>query len=419
MGPLVVSRKLYDLLSGMSDAPAPAVLTWTGERWGSDDAAATLVLRHPGAFRALLLPPSDLSAGEAYVYDDVDVQGDMIALLEFTAGLRRPSWRSLAGARVLWLARRLPSGARRAAAEHPAVPARPRTAGDDRQAVTYHYDMGNDFFALYLDPAMVYSCAHFLDPGESLEVAQLRKLDLICRKLELSPGQRFLDVGCGWGALVIHAASHYGVEATGVTLSDAQADLAEQRVQELGLQDRVTIVRGDYRELAGSYDAIASVGMFEHVGRARLSSYFSTLRGMLSPGGRLLNHGIVTRDRVRRRRRLRPTFISTYVFPGGELVPVDEVVRCAEDAGFELRDAESLRPSYALTLRRWVANLEASADEAVRLAGERIYRIWRLYMAGSAVAFERAGISVYQLLLTEPGDRWTLGRRHLVASDDA
>lgn len=417
MEPLEASRRIYERLVELSDALPPRVRAWEGTRWGPVDAPATLVLRHPGALRALLIPPNDLTAGEAYLYDDVDVEGDMVSLVEFAAGLQEVSRKGVAAVRLMALARRLPSDSRRAAAERPSVPRRARSARQDRRAVTYHYDTGNDFFALYLDPAMVYSCAHFLDPAEPLEVAQRRKLDLICRKLQLAPGDRFLDVGCGWGALVIHAAASYGVAATGVTLSRPQAELAEQRVKEMGLEDRVTIVHGDYREMEGEFEAVASVGMFEHVGRARLPAYFSTLRRLLAPGGRLLNHGIVTRDRGRRRRR-RPTFISTYVFPAGELLPVDQVIGVAEDAGFELRDAESLRASYALTLRHWVANLEANAAEAIRLAGERTFRTWRLYMAGSAVAFERAGISVYQLLFTEPGERWTFGRRHLLAEDD-
>ena len=227
---------------------------------------------------------------------------------------------------------------------------------------------------------MVYSCAHFLSPDEALEGAQRRKLDMICRKLNLGPGQRLLDVGCGWGSLVVHAAREYGVEAVGITVSGEQAEAARQLAKEAKVDDRVEILQRDYREIDGEYDAIASVGMFEHVGRNRLPQYFKQLRRLLAPGGQVLNHGIVTRSRGRGGRR--STFIRTYVFPDGELRPVDEAVAAAEDAGFELRDVEALRMSYALTLRRWVANLEANRDEAIRLVGDRVYRIWRAYMAG-------------------------------------
>ncbi|MGH8928062.1 MAG: class I SAM-dependent methyltransferase [Acidimicrobiia bacterium] len=410
-----VSRRIYQQLTADGGSRL-AVRTWTGDQWGPADAEATLVLRHPGAFRALLVPPNDLTAGEAYLYDDVDVEGDIVALLESVAGLESVRRRPLEYARLMRLARGLPDDLRRASAERPMVEGRVRSRRRNRQAVTYHYDTGNEFFALFLDPSMVYSCADFLTPTESLETAQRRKLDLICRKLQLTPGERLLDVGCGWGGLVIHAASHFGVEATGVTLSGPQADLAQSRVKELELEDRVTIVEADYRDVAGSFDAIASVGMFEHVGRATLSTYFKNLKRKLTPGGRLLNHGIVTRDRSRRRRKT--SFISTYVFPDSELIPVEETIGVAERAGFELRDVESLRASYALTLRHWVANLEANASQAIDLVGERTFRVWRLYMAGSALAFERAHIGVYQLLLTDPGRDWTFGRRHLLAADD-
>lgn len=412
-----VSRRIYQRLVSVLADPSLRVRTWTDEVWGSSDGGGTLVLRHPGAFRALLLPPSDLAAAEAYLYDDVDVEGDMVALLKLLARLEDIPRSWLEVVKLMRLARKLPSQMRRTSANRPTFQGRLHSPQRDRRAVTYHYDTGDDFFALFLDPAMVYSCGYFLADDEPLEKAQQRKLDLICRKLDLRPGERFLDVGCGWGALVTYAAAHFGVHATGVTLSAPQAEWAARRVHESGLEDRVTIVQRDYREVTGTFDGIASVGMFEHVGRRHLSAYFETLRRLLAPGGRLLNHGIVTRDRFRR--PLRRSFINTYVFPDGELMPVEETIGIAEQAGFELRDAESLRASYALTLRRWVANLEANHAEASEIAGDRTYRMWRLYMAGSAVAFERAKIGVYQLLLTDPDRAWRHGRRHLLAADDS
>ncbi|MGH8923643.1 MAG: class I SAM-dependent methyltransferase [Acidimicrobiia bacterium] len=412
-----VSRVIYRRLVDLSSGPPPGLRLWTGERLGPKDAGTTLVLRHPGAWRSLLVPPNNLTAAEAYLYDDVDVEDDMVALMEFVAGLKHDPRRALSAARLSSLARKLPGEIRRDSAERPGMGGgQLHSLARDRRAVTFHYDTGNAFFQLFLDPRMVYSCADFLDPRETLDVAQERKLDLICRKLELAPGMRFLDVGCGWGGLVLHAADRYGVEATGVTLSGPQADFAEIKAKEMGLEDRVRIIRGDYRELDSTYDAIASVGMFEHVGRSRLSEYFSSLRHRLAVGGQLLNHGIVSRRRGFQFRR--PTFVSTYVFPDSRLVPVEDVVHAAEEAGFELRDAESLRSSYALTLRRWVANLERSTREAIDLVGDRTYRIWRLYMAGSVTAFEQAHLSVFQLLLSDTDRPWTFGRHRLLASDD-
>ena len=364
----------------------------------------------------MLQPPNDLSAGEAYVFDDVDFEGDLSSILDFGARLGEARKPLLAKLHLLRLLRRLPDEARRDTAERPRLSGILHSKRRDRSAVTYHYDTGNEFFAQFLDSQLVYSCAHFLHPDEPLEVAQRRKLDTVCRKLRLEPGMRLLDVGCGWGALVVHAAQHYGVTATGITLSGEQAAEARLRAEEAGIADRVTIETSDYRDLKGNYDAIASIGMVEHVGRKELSRYFATLRRALASGGQILNHGIVTRDRNIRHKT--PTFVNTYVFPDGELSPVDSAVAAAEENGLELRDIESLRSSYALTLRHWVSNLEKNREAAIEIADEKTYRIWRLYMAGSAVAFERASISVYQLLLSDPARPWTYGRRNLLAADD-
>lgn len=413
MEALEASRRIYDIMASAGGSPTPNVRTWTGEEWGPADAPATLVLRHPGAFGALLFPPSDLIAGEAYVFDDVDIEGDIRELLRFAAAL--DSAGVVTAARIAALVRHLPRERRRHQTERPRLTGRLHSMRRDRQAVRHHYDTGNDFFELFLDPLKVYSCAYYLNPDESLETAQRRKLDLICRKLELAEGQRFLDVGCGWGSLVIHAAATYGVEATGVTVSVEQAEAASKAAAEAGVGDRVTILTQDYRQVRGRYDAIASVGMVEHVGLAKLGRYFDHLRSLLAPGGALLNHGIVTRSRVRERGR---SFVRTYVFPDGELHTVDDAVAAAEDAGFELRDIEALRMNYALTCAAWVRNLEDNADAARALVGDRTYRIWRMYMAGSSVAFERGAIGVNQLLLADPGRRWRHGRHRLLAEDD-
>lgn len=416
MDAVATSHQAYDLLVRLAGQPAPRMRSWNGEEWGTPDAPGTIILRRPGSLRSMLLPPSDLSAAEAYLYDDVDFDGDLYSIIEFGARLGEASVSPATRLRLLRLLRGLPDDTAKIEGQRPEVKGRLHSLRRDKVAVTHHYDTGNGFFAQFLDSQMVYSSAHFLNPTEALEQAQRRKLDLICRKLRLNPGMSFLDVGCGWGSLVIHAAREYGVTATGITLSGRQADEARKRVARAGVADRVDIQERDYRELKGRFDAIASVGMVEHVGRKSLRKYFTTLRSILSPGGQLLNHGIVTRDRSRSRRK--PTFVNTYVFPDGELMPVESVIGAAESAGFELRDAEPLRASYALTLRHWVANLEQNRDAAVEDGGELAYRIWRLYMAGSAVAFERGAISIFQLLLSDPERPWTFGRSELLASDD-
>jgi cyclopropane-fatty-acyl-phospholipid synthase len=408
---------IYRNLTEVSRNPAPRLRLWDGSVHGPRDARSTLVLQHPGAMRSLVLPPTDLTAGEAYVYDDIDIEGDIFHALSFAAGLEDVSPRS-GGVRVaIGAALRLPRKLRRHDHQRPVVRGLVHTPRRDRQVVTHHYETGNDFFGTFLGPTMLYSCAYFLDPAEDLDTAQTRKLDVVARKLALSPGDRLLDVGCGWGSMAIHAARHYGVRATGITLSESQAALARERAHQAGVSDRVDFLVLDYREVEGEFDAISSIGMVEHVGRQRLDEYFRALRRLLAPGGRLLNHGIVDRNDTSQRRRRRG-FVGTYVFPDGDLLPIPAVLEAGEDAGFETRDVEALRISYALTLRRWVANLEANRGQAVKAASERTYRIWRLYMAGSAIAFERGVIGVYQSLLVDPARPWVHGRSRLLAADD-
>lgn len=413
-----VSRQVYDLLVAYTSVDPPAMRSWTGDLWGPADAASTIVLQHPGALRAALFPPSDLVAGEAYIYNDIDIVGDLCGLLGWAAQLDalRSSPTAIAG--VARLLRRLPADSRRKTADRPRPRGRLHSLLRDSVSVRHHYDTGNSFFELFLDPAMVYSCAYFLDPAESLAAAQQRKLDLICRKMQLQPGQRLLDVGCGWGALARHAAANYGVEVVGITLSPEQAAEAKRRNREEGLEDRVRIEVRDYREVTGEFDAISSVGMIEHVGERKLPIYFAKLGDLLTPQGVLLNHGITDRSRPRRFERSRPSFVNTYVFPDGELVPIETSLRIAEAAGFEARDVESLRRNYALTLRHWVANLEENEKPAIAAADELTYRIWRMYMAGSAVAFEAAAISVYQVVYTKAGRPWSFGRSWAAAADD-
>jgi cyclopropane-fatty-acyl-phospholipid synthase len=416
---LAVSKSIYQQLTAMAREPVVAMRAWNGDVWGPENAPATIVLNHPGALRALLLSVSDLTAGEAYIHDDIDIEGDIIEVVRFAAQLETLGGRRLGALKLLRSLRKLPAENRRETHVRPDKAGRRHSKRRDQASVTAHYNTGNEFFRQFLDPGMVYSSAAFLDPEESLATAQIRKLDLICRKLQLRPGQRLLDIGCGWGSLAIHAAQHYGVDVLGVTLSQPQVDVAAKAAASAGVGNRVSVEVRDYRDIRGRFDAVASVGMFEHVGRGQLRRYFASVSDLLEPGGAFLNHGIVIRDRRPQRPRIvKPTFINTYVFPDGELTTVDTVIRRAEQAGFELRDAESLRTSYALTVRRWLDNLERNRQAALEAADETTYRIWRLYMAGSAVAFDAAAISVYQLLLHKTDRPPTFGRRHLLAADD-
>jgi cyclopropane-fatty-acyl-phospholipid synthase len=273
----------------------------------------------------------------------------------------------------------------------------------DAQVVQHHYDVSNDFYALVLGPSMTYSCARFAPGAHTLEAAQEGKHDLICHKLGLpeQAGQRVLDVGCGWGSFAIHAARHYGARVVGVTLSPAQAQWARDRVAAAGLERQIDVRLQDYRDVRdGAFDAIASVGMFEHVGSSKSAEYFSTMCRLLEPEGRLLNHAISSVGGS----RIGPkSFIGRYVFPDGELIDVGQVVLAMEEAGFEVRDVESLREHYPLTLRRWVANLAAHRDEAIAEAGPQRERVWRLYMLGSALSFEAGELSVHQALASRPG----------------
>jgi cyclopropane-fatty-acyl-phospholipid synthase len=378
----------------------------------------TLVLNRPAALRRMLLPPNELSITESYIGGDVDIDGSMEAasMLSWAIGdrLRSP----LAVARLVRLLLRLPGQADDDLATI-RFPEQARKLGPrhtpvrDAAAIHYHYDVGNSFYKLWLDRRMVYSCAYFRSADDSLDTAQEAKLDLTCRKLRLKPGDRLLDIGCGWGGLIMHAAKHYGVDATGITLSENQAALATERIEQAGLSDRCRVTIRDYRTLnaADGYDKISSIGMVEHVGATHLPVYFASAFRALKPGGLFLNHGIVSLS-LPRPRRLREklfrkfwkvdAFMDTYVFPDGKLTAAHDVIAAAEGAGFEVRDVESLREHYAMTLRHWVRSLEEKSRDATALVGEHHFRIWRLYMAASASAFTKAAINVIQTLLAKP-----------------
>ncbi|MFJ8789981.1 class I SAM-dependent methyltransferase [Streptomyces sp. NPDC102462] len=411
------ASRLTSLAEQLLGTPLPVgVRAWDGSQAGPPG-APVLVFRSRRALRRLLFKPGELGLARAWVAGDLGVDGDLYTALALMSPL---VWdRGEGNTRGLAQALRDP-GVRAAArdllrlAGPPIPPAPPReevrrhrhlhTKRSDKRAVSHHYDVGNDFYEIVLGPSMVYSCAYWEEAG-TLESAQRDKLELVCRKLGLTPGQRLLDVGCGWGSMAIHAAREHGVHVVGVTLSQEQAAYARKRVAEEGLANRVEIRVQDYRDVAdGPYDAISSIGMAEHVGAERYLEYATDLYGLLKPGGRLLNHQIARRPLRDESAYHVDAFIDAYVFPDGELAPLGSTVSLLERAGFEVRDVESIREHYALTLRRWVARLEADWNRAVRLAGPGRARVWRLYMAASALAFERNRIGVNQVLAVRTPD---------------
>ncbi len=276
-----------------------------------------------------------------------------------------------------------------------------RAQEENKAFVQFHYDVGNDFYKLFLDPRMQYSCAYFTDWGNSLEQAQSDKLDMICRKLRLARGERFLDIGCGWGGLICHAVTTYGVQAHGVTLSEQQLVLAQDRVDALGISDNVTLELRDYADLEGTFDKIASIGMYEHIGIANIPKYFSTVRGLLAQDGLFLNHAISRRSKKKSKRfsaRAEQRALQKYIFPGGELDDIGHTVAAMEQHGFEVHDVEAWREHYARTTRIWCERLTARKDEAVALVGEETYRIWVAYLGGCSLAFSRGSARIYQTL---------------------
>jgi len=387
------------ITSMLGPTPPVRIELWDGSAIEAENPPGTLRVRSPDALRRILWSPDELGLGRAYVAGDIDADGDLLEMLKALRASAR-TFRLDGAATALAAARRV--GALGPPLPPPPEEARVRgrrhSARRDSQAVQHHYDVGNDFYRIVLGPAMTYSCARYVDDSTTLVDAQAAKHELVCRKLGLHerPGSRLLDVGCGWGSMALHAAANHGATVVGVTISEQQAELARARVVEAGLEDRVEIRLEDYRELTGErFDAISSIGMFEHVGAARIGQYFGTLRELLGPNGRLLNHAISTVHGSKIGGR---TFMGRYVFPDSELIDVGDVVHAMEDVGFEVRDVESLREHYARTLRDWIANLEADWDRAVELAGPGRARIWRLYMAGSAVGFDDGGLNVHQVL---------------------
>ncbi len=397
------------LLEGLLGSDLPVALdAYDGSHVGPRDAPARIIVRSPDALARIVRAPGELGFGRAYVAGDLEVEGDIFAALALRdhlpdVRLDRQQWvaaAKLAGARAL---KRLPPPP-----EEARLHGRRHSKERDAAAIAHHYDVSNEFYRHVLGPSMTYSCALWTDPSITLEAAQVNKHELISRKLGLEPGMRLLDIGCGWGGMLLHAAEHHGVRAVGVTLSRRQAELAEKHVAECGLAGKVEVRLQDYRDVVdGPYDAISSIGMFEHVGTAQLRVYFDRCYALLRPGGRFVNHAI-SRPAAPRgsifaggSRFARRGFIERYVFPDGELHEIGAVISAIQDAGFEARHMESIREHYALTLRKWVANLEANWDACVAESSPGRARVWRLYMAASALQFEANRTQVHQVLATK------------------
>jgi cyclopropane-fatty-acyl-phospholipid synthase len=392
-----VAAAIARLLGGQ---PAIAVECYDGSRIGPEDSTATLVVRSPKAMRYALTAPGELGIARAYVSGELDIEGDIFAALALRdqlpdVRLGASDWVDLARIAGAAGLRPLPPPP-----EEARLHGRRHSRQRDAAAVAHHYDVSNEFYSRFLGPSMTYSCGVWPSTGATLETAQATKYELVSGKLGLEPGMRLLDVGCGWGSMVMHAARHHGVHAVGVTVSHRQAEWGRRAVRAAGLEARVEIRVQDYRDVRdGPFDAISSIGMFEHVGATQLDEYFASLFALLRPGGRLLNHGISRPASDRERPRFaRRGFIDRYVFPDGELHEIGTVVSRIQHAGFEARHVEGLREHYALTLRAWVRNLEQSWADAVAEVGAARARVWRLYMAASAMNFEAGRTQIHQVL---------------------
>jgi cyclopropane-fatty-acyl-phospholipid synthase len=414
-------ERLFGSLFESYEGPCFAVRLWDGWRWqsrGRSEPVCTIVVRHADAFRSLVVRPSEVTLGEAFLAKNIDVEGDLFSVFEIAEhifccpkGRRQQIFETLSAVLVgvgdWW----------RAGWRH--------SQQRDRAAISYHYDQPLAFYEPWLGKSLAYSCAYFQSADDDIDTAQSNKLELVCRKLRLLPFDRFLDIGCGWGSLILHAASKHHVEAHGITISREQETVAEARIQAAHLTQSCMVALRDYRQMAGChlpFDKISSIGMFEHVGLHNLPLYFQTAYSLLKPGGVFLNHGIARahrtagdgppfldrvavpffRDVLQIGRSAQSSFMDKYVFPDGELVTLSQAILAAESAGFEVRDVENLREHYELTLRHWVAGLRKNSDALLKQVSETTYRIWLLYMAGSAAAFRRDDIAVYQLLLSRP-----------------
>jgi len=410
---LKAARRLASRIRSQVDAHFSLKL-WDGsiEPLGSDVVAGlALKIGSPGVVASLLRRPSLDRLIRHYAKGRIDVEGGSIIDIAEPIAHDRAYRRKFKAIGKRALIRDL-SPFLFSKADHPdstrdfgdAAEGVDRADGDNRRFIQFHYDVGNEFYRLFLDPKMQYSCAHFPDWESTLEQAQVNKIDLICRKLRLGPGDRLLDIGCGWGGLLCHAVQNYGVEGHGVTLSEEQLAFAQAKVERLGIADRVTLHLKDYREMTGKFDKISSVGMYEHIGISNIPSYFQTVRGLLADGGLFLNHAIsrgAKRKKTKFSSRPEQRALQKYIFPGGELDDIGNTVSEMEIAGFEVQDVEALRQHYQMTTRVWCQRLYEHRAEAEALVGAETYRIWAAYLGGCSFAFQRGSARLYQTLVSK------------------
>jgi cyclopropane-fatty-acyl-phospholipid synthase len=406
-----IAEQIAEALAPLVDPLPVRLRAWDGSEAGPSG-APLVELRSPRALRRLLWHPGELGAAQAYVTGEADLPGDLDQTLREllapgrTGRLPGVRARAEAMARASRLAVRL--GVVGPPLPAPATQARVRgrlhTRHRDRSSIAHHYDLSNTFYAAILDESMAYSSAYFTDPSNTLEQAQHDKLSLICRKLGLTEGSTLLDVGCGWGSLSLHAARHFGARVVGVTISAEQRRFIVDRVRELGLEDRVEVQLRDYRDAEGTYDAVASIEMGEHVGEGNYPTYAGVLRDRVKPGGRVL---VQQMSRTGRHPGGGP-FIESFIAPDMHMRPVGETVAHLERAGLEVRDVHALREHYVLTVDRWIERFEAEADRLTALVGEEMVRVWRLYLVGGGAAFREGRMGVDQLLAVRPGAGHTL-----------
>ncbi len=399
--------KLLDLFFSDASFKDFSVVLWDGTEWkpaGARSSQFVIKLNTPSVLAKLMMFPVDRRVGEAFIYGLIDIEGDMIKLCSLEDHIER-RYRELIKSPAFWgliFSLATSKDERKLRGREAAkLDGELHSIERDRQAISYHYDVSNEFFALWLDSLMNYSCAYFRTGKEDIDTAQRNKLELVCRKLRLRRGEKVLDIGCGWGGFLFYAAEKYGVQAHGITLSRNQYEYAKEKIKEKGLEGLVKVEYRDYRELEDweTYDKIVSIGMFEHVGKKMLEEYFRRAYRLLKPGGLFLNHGITRRLPKRLPRRW--SFSDNYIFPDGELHSISYTLTVAEKVGFEVRDVENLREHYALTLRHWWQRLEKRREEARRYVDEVTLRTWRIFLSGSSYGFQVERFGLHQALLVK------------------